>query len=357
MELRVDEVLDWLPPADDESLAFLDDVLPLAKPQTKPKRVRVNRMAAELLELRAAESHLEDEVARLRARRSCKASSKWHNLSIAQNALKRKALRENDELRAALTEQSAFRDYLERAFRRLPWSLHKQLQDTKWRDLTLDANADERIAAIHAIADRQYALLASEMIAAGLGRVVSEGIRSRTIQGAVATIAAAAHQTILDRRRLTATHGKRTTFHVDDDTTYIRDELVHPNGVIKVVSGMITKRYIHPTSGAVAIIWRSVLHDEAGPIEPGVFTNNEHGWVEYSPCSDGVTRYKAYLRATSPTPVDELDTLSNLVDMLRIDPAHRSTDVTIDGITETISKTFVSLFTQFEQEVHAKCAA
>ncbi|OQR84702.1 hypothetical protein ACHHYP_13041 [Achlya hypogyna] len=359
-DLDAIDVLDLLPPADD-TLDFLDPLV-----VRKPKRVRVNRLAEELEHLRAAQGPLEAQITELQARRR-QYDSKWGRLAQQQNALKLKAMRENEELHAALAEQAAFREYLERALRKRPLSM---LTDAKWRALTLGAEHDERVAAIHAIAKHQYEIMEAEMINTGLmeptgevldfrtcnvnGRLVCEGARYSMVQGDLATVANAALEILWSGRRCAEKlHGYRITsqkFPIDANTMHVRDVLGHPNGTTHIVSSMITKRFVR--RDAIVIVWRSVLEDEGLPHVSNAFVNDEHGWIEYSRRGPSELSYKAYLKASSPAALNELDKLSDLVQLMHFDDktaAGRGEDV--DALSVTIAETFAHLFIKFERDV------
>ncbi|KDO29160.1 hypothetical protein SPRG_05404 [Saprolegnia parasitica CBS 223.65] len=360
------DLLDLLPAADVGSLAFLDVA-------ASRKRRRVNRLAVDLVALRGQAAELGSCVAALRAQRGCpKEASPYGRLALQQKALKDKALTEQAELRALLAEQHAFRAFLEKALLKRPRSMILKVEDSKWRRYALGATAEARKSAIHAIADRQYELVESEMLAKGLFEpsedvfnvlstlsdcaMTSEAMRYTTLPVPIKRAATAAIELMRERHAMAssaqdddtyAPHGH--TSHemqcIDDHTTYVRSVYAPPGGLV-VTSSMITKTF--EQRGVVTVVWRSVLEDEGVPQIPASFVNDEHGWIQLSQDNADATRYTAYVRVSNPIPPQRagVDKLNDLLQLLYVGT---KTDLPRQAdMTATVQASFRAMMAQFE---------
>ncbi|OQR80646.1 hypothetical protein THRCLA_11960 [Thraustotheca clavata] len=272
----------------------------------KTKRVRVNTMLRELHALRDQEANLQIQLIMAQTFRTtnklqlAKQKSKWGRLAIQQYALKLKALRENHELHVLLAEQHAYRLHMESIILKRSRTAMMKLEPEKWRALTLGIHRDARIAAIHAIADRQFDLVESQMIVNGLvdpkedvfivrslndrDHLCSEGVRYTTLDMNLDSAVRSVMEVMKARNALVTTNestiprvqSHNLIFPIDDNTIYVQEQLTHPINQVQVLSNMITKRYAHVNQ--VTIIWRSVLNDEIGPDCSKGFINDECGW-------------------------------------------------------------------------------
>ncbi|EQC33577.1 hypothetical protein SDRG_08684 [Saprolegnia diclina VS20] len=360
------DLLDLLPAADVGSLAFLD----VAAPR---KRRRVNRLAVDLVALRGQAAELSSCVAALRAQRGCpKEASPYGRLALKQKALKDRALTEQAELRALLAEQHAFRAFLERALLKRPRSMMLKVEDSKWRRYALGATAEARVSAINAIADRQYELLESEMLAKGLFEpsedvfnvftslsdctMTSEAMRYTTLPVPMTRAAAVAIELMRERHAMASSaqdgdiyaphgHTSHDMHRIDDRTTYVRS-VYAPPGALVVTSSMITKTY--EQHGVVTIVWRSVLEDEGVPRIPASFVNDEHGWIQLRQDDAETTRYTAYVRVANPIAPQsaDVDKLDDLMQMLyvgtKVDSLRQA------DLTATVQASFRAMVAQFE---------
>ncbi|OQR84698.1 hypothetical protein ACHHYP_13040 [Achlya hypogyna] len=385
-----DEDLLAMLPAAGNSLAFLD----ASSSIPKRKRTRVNRLAQEVSTLREEALRLQDSVAlwqlqRLGCPRMMKEASRYGRLAIQQKALKDKALREQAELRALLDEHIAFRAFLEKALLKRPRSMMLKVGNSKWRNLSLGTTAEARIAAIHAIADRQHELMESEMLAKGLyepsadvfavetsaaaGRIASEARRATVLATSLANTVVAAVDLMRERHAMISANGDNFTYcssqvyEIDGDTTYIRSTFAPPNGPAPLTSSVITKKYDDEAAGGVAIVWRSILEDDGIPHTPGSFVNDEYGWYNqnlrvgqvqtnsrmyFERDNEKHTKYKAYVCATSPIapPNAQSDQLVELMRVLHVD-AMAPGGGALDDIVTTVRSSFQQMIAQFERQV------
>ncbi|OQR84697.1 hypothetical protein ACHHYP_13043 [Achlya hypogyna] len=391
-------ILDLLPPPTDDILGFLDDTPSSegsatldSSPTMRAKRRKRVQPKAVLDNLRDEHVRLKAELARLKEVAALKIQglspddAMWERVAMAQKALKLKAQRENDELRGWVAEQAEYREYLEKTLLKQPRGismLMDKLTDERWRSLALGPDGPARIAAIHAIADRQHDMVESEMVQKGLfspaedimvvrrapkiGSV--EGMRYTVLRANMAHIPDVAmevlrhRQVILEREAATSGAGPvvamvsvKQVHVVDPDTLYSREMLTHPNGKLKVTSSMIIKKYICKATGRVCIVWRSVLDDEGWPHATDSFVNDEYGWLHFEPKDNNHVNYKVYLCSSPPvTPassaLDHLNELVQMVDLSERDIAPPPTDG-MTNFVETVRSAFTRASSLFEREI------
>ncbi|OQS05886.1 hypothetical protein THRCLA_02029 [Thraustotheca clavata] len=387
----MDPLVDLLELLPEDSLCFLDDQEPISGEnlQRTKRRKRV-QMKAMLDSLRDERNQLENELAKLQHESAIKIQglsdddAMWERVAMNQKALKLKAQRENDELRAWITEQTIYRDYLEKTLLKRPrliTNIMDKLGDDRWKSLVLGTSGDERIAAIHAIADRQYENVETEMITKGLFQptcdvlnvrlaskvCTAEGVRYTVLKAKIDEVAQAAmevlrnRQSILKREAMNrgakaSLDAKKQVFHIDDDTFYSREVVTHPNGNMKVTTSMITKKYLDILTGNVCIIWRSVLSDEGLPHDPDSFVNDEYGWLHFAPKDADHVHYKVYLNSSTPIPptATAMDQLSDLVRMIDLSSAENNQLLGQNAFVDTVRNAFTRATTLFESELNAK---
>ncbi|RHY75831.1 hypothetical protein DYB34_007723 [Aphanomyces astaci] len=170
---------DFLPPVDDSIFAGILEGVDMSSsdspgpPAGKPTKRRLRSQTArmEILTLHETKAELEKavrDIARNRDDRTLGMSSserKWEQIARNQLELKLKALRENDQLRAAVAEQHQLTKELQAIVHKKP---RRMLDDDQWRVLKLSAHGEQRLAAIHLIADRQLDTVESELLTTGL---------------------------------------------------------------------------------------------------------------------------------------------------------------------------------------------
>ncbi|EQC33578.1 hypothetical protein SDRG_08685 [Saprolegnia diclina VS20] len=390
-------LLDLLPPPSDDILGFLDDApssessaaLEISPTGRAKRRKRVQTKTV-LDALRSEHAHLAAEldhlqrVSALKVQGLSDVDAKWERVAMNQKALKLKAMRDNDELRGYIAEQNEYRDYLERMLLKRPraiTAIMDKLVDERWRSLTLPAESDARVAAIHAIADRQYEMVETEMVTKGLfGPMLSdllevklathdprsctaEGVRYTVLQAAMAHVPDVAmgvlgrRQEILEREAAARDRHSAaidTTKHVqmlDADTMYTRELLTHPRGKVQVATSLVIKRFVEPSTGNVCVVWRSVLHDELLPPAVGSFVNDEYGWLYFEQKDEAHVHYKVFLSSSVPHVSSSVDHLSDLVQMIDLAEHAAPLRNTSDTLVDTVRNAFVRATTHFEHEI------
>ncbi|KDO29158.1 hypothetical protein SPRG_05402 [Saprolegnia parasitica CBS 223.65] len=343
------ELLDLLP-VDDGALAFLDDVAP---PKV-PKRVRKKTLARDVAALQDEEASLQVRLCRLQSRHSAKALSFWGRHAMGQHAQLLRARHTNAVLRALLSEQRVARAHLENALRTWPTML-----DAQRPFLALCADAAPRVRAMHAIADRQFDVVESEMIATGLldpdrdifriqllsdaHMLSSQGARYTTFPNMSLAAVDAAILEVLRHRSALVEGGSVTDARasVIDATTLYTLEVVS-NAAVHVTTRMLVKRYAF--DGRITYVWRSVLDDEAHPVDG--YVNDEHGWICIEANRSDVV-YRAYLKAASPRPApDGLAGIETLLRQLNVGKSDATASLDV-----LIQSAFTTLFRRLEASI------
>ncbi|KDO29161.1 hypothetical protein SPRG_05405 [Saprolegnia parasitica CBS 223.65] len=390
-------LLDLLPPPIDDILGFLDDA-PSSEssaaletsPTGRAKRRKRVQTKTVLDALRRQHAHLAVELDRLQRASALKVQglsdveAMWERVAMSQKALKLKAMRDNDELRGYIAEQNEYRNYLERMLLKRPraiTAIMDKLVDERWRSLTLPAESNSRVAAIHAIADRQYEMVETEMVTKGLfgpmptdllevklaphdpRLCTAEGVRYTVLQATMTHVPDVAmevlgrRQEILEReaaardRHSAAIDATKHVQMLDADTMYTRELLTHPRGKVQVATSLVIKRFIAPSTGNVCIVWRSVLHDELLPPAVGSFVNDEYGWLYFEPKDAEHVHYKVFLSSSVPHVSSSVDHLSDLVQMIDLAEHAAPLPSTSDTLVDTVRSAFVRATTHFEHEI------
>ncbi|ETV93927.1 hypothetical protein, variant 1 [Aphanomyces invadans] len=320
------------------------------------KKKRPNKVLIELMSLQHDQVELERQLFELERQRALRMEhstsdvAKWEQMARHQLALKIKAVRENEELRSMLVEQTAYQHQLESMVLKKPRFMMMKLQDDQWRVLQLSADGDKRLTAIHAIADRQLESIEGDMITSGLAdapdefesfRYATEGLQ-RTAEAMASSIM---HGTLFDasnaawhtlqfmqtRGRSTHVPSDTCTYTIDDDTLYIRSRYTLPSS--KLETNVILKRTV-AAGRVVHVVWRTVLGDDAMPFSADSFVSDQCGWMTivrgHAPHT---VVCKAYYKAVLANSTDDsIHTLSQMmreihlrdapVDMTSVDVMH-----------------------------------
>ncbi|OQS05888.1 hypothetical protein THRCLA_02030 [Thraustotheca clavata] len=368
-------LLELLPNTDDD-LSFLDEC-------PKRKRHRTNHQLEEIRSLRDQVSELEQYIAFLHCQnhRPLKEQSKYGRLAIQQKALVVKAMHERNQLLGMIKEQQLIKEAIEKMIFKRPRNMILKMEDTKWKALALGANMQTRRSALLSIVDRQYEMIESQMLSNGLFEPNCDVFDVKTIIHNTRLISEAARFTFLNKsidevvplsirimheRQAMATYSNLTykpkahcanqILQIDACTTYIRSEFIHPNGLFKVASGIVSKVY-REKNGDTSFLWRSVLEDEGIPYVSDSFINDEFGWIHFEKVDENFVRYKAYVQISSPIPpsTTNIDELSQLVQLLHIDstealPAKRP----LGSLLATVRDSFQQMLSQFEHQLLQK---
>ncbi|KAF0709400.1 hypothetical protein As57867_005923, partial [Aphanomyces stellatus] len=156
---------------------------PLVPSATATTQSGGTRQQRQLRALRQQVALMKDQLIEARRNAGNPADmSAWERAARDQLYAKTKTLQENEELRAAVHDQATMIDNMTRLLRKKP-RLTMDIHSEAWRTYKLAAQASLRVAAIHAIADRQYSLQQTEFIKAGLYNRTDDVLRSDPMQG------------------------------------------------------------------------------------------------------------------------------------------------------------------------------
>ncbi|KAF0717015.1 Aste57867_2543 [Aphanomyces stellatus] len=283
-----------------------------------PTRNRSNKILVDLATLHNESVDLQTRLDDLKRERESKAShtnhgrGKWAQVARNQLAMKLRAVRENDELKAMLKEQAAWKQHLEHLIVKKPRAMMTRVDDEQWRVLHLSADDTSRHVAIHAIADRQVDLIESEMLSTGLldpsadvetyrsdvtaTYLDAEAMRFTTLEGTSASaVADTVWHTLQSLGRRAQTTFLRYDFHIepiDANTMYMRQWVGSADDSgFRLEVGLIMKRHVvHDTT---CIAWRSVRADARFPFADDSTVGDLHGWLQVEPLATGVS-FKAY---------------------------------------------------------------
>ncbi|KAF0748842.1 hypothetical protein AaE_007228 [Aphanomyces astaci] len=203
-------------------------------------------------ELKALKAQVEELKAQLAAECSKSSSrlaalseaSPWEQAARDELVERNRAHAENKQLKDALGDQSTFVDQMQKLFKKKPRLMAEDPSSLEeWQAYKLAAQHSLRVAAIHAIADRQYFYTKYKV----------------------------------------PKHRNASIETLDRHTVY--QKLAETVGGVTLHSNSI-RRYYSSTKRDV-IVWRTVLEDALVPHMSRGSVNNEWGWMEVAPTKDG----------------------------------------------------------------------
>ncbi|CAK4617168.1 hypothetical protein LEN26_014459 [Aphanomyces euteiches] len=243
---------------------------------------------------------LELDVARRRqATTSPKSMSKWERAARQAIAEKNMSLAENERLRAAVVEQETFLEHMQAMMTKKP-RLHmlSEADTADWQSFKLAAQESLRLAAIHAIADRQVRRKEQEFIHARvfdgtddvfMARTIPvfheqfrmELVESATLHAPWDVVSDAVWQVFIQGSPLPPTATETIEF-IDANTIYAQfsDLTCRP----AAYSNVIRKRYAQHM-GTLAV-WKTVQHDARMPQLSSGAVDDESGWIEVTSVDD-----------------------------------------------------------------------
>ncbi|CAK4081818.1 unnamed protein product [Aphanomyces euteiches] len=199
--------------------------------------------------------------------------SLWERAARDQLYAKSKALCENEQLRAHVEENATFIEEMTRALQKRPrLSLNSHSED--WKAYKLAAQASLRTAAIHAIADRQYALLDTVFIKSGLFENSEEVIREELMNQTSGSVLfeRVYHVPLAAPFRLI---GAEESLEIIDPYTVYR-AYRNVDKTAAAYANMIYKYYVE--ADREVCVWRSVLKDELMPHMTQGTVHDQWGW-------------------------------------------------------------------------------
>ncbi|KAG9407462.1 hypothetical protein AC1031_002183 [Aphanomyces cochlioides] len=221
--------------------------------------------------------------------------SYWEKAARVQLFQKQKAIQENEQLREATKENSAFIAKMKTFLLKKP-RLDAESKVDEWQQYKLAATACLRAAGIHAIADRQYDRLDSALINAGLkglkenyssvrptiknaGKTLFvEIIRRIKLDAPRSAIANAAWAVFIDPQKQIPVpiDAQRSIEMLDSSTMYEMFQERTTDGVV-CHSNFIRK--VYDEEGRHVILSRTVLHDALAPQMIHGDVEDESVWI------------------------------------------------------------------------------
>ncbi|KAF0715810.1 Aste57867_3179 [Aphanomyces stellatus] len=341
--------------------------------ESQRRRKRVNTRQVEMLSLHEDKAELERQLVELERRREGRLQTlsasvlKWEQIARTQLQLKLKAIRENESLRATIAEQITLQRELEEIVLKKPRLMMVKMEDNEWRVLKLSAVGEKRLNAIHAITDRQFETMDSEMLLLGLvdttddlfivrhgtspnGGIYAEGMRCMLLNGSLAFIFDAAWKTLLHTHvqpKASTVLGAFRMYTIDDDTTYVRSAFRNPHGTVKAEMSIILKKQV-VDDRVVRIVFRSILDDEGHPFDPNSYVSDQYGWMHLEEAGTKAVRVKMYVRSNMihPKVEGDADELVKLVAALHLDD--KSKTPSWANPTEFMMQVFEAAFRSFD---------
>ncbi|KAH9138519.1 hypothetical protein AeRB84_017184 [Aphanomyces euteiches] len=107
----------------------------------------------------------------------------WKHIAWVELQAKRRALDVNDQLKGNIQDNKSFIHEMQTFFHKRPrLTIESDIQSEEWKEYKLAAKASLRVAAIHAIADRQYGRMDTAFINASLAGVSHNVFSLKTLR-------------------------------------------------------------------------------------------------------------------------------------------------------------------------------
>ncbi|KAF0684277.1 Aste57867_23741 [Aphanomyces stellatus] len=244
-----------------------------------------NRQRAEMKRLRRDVEQLSETLTSMHHAKATRVvPSGWEQVARDEIASKNSAIHEHRQLRAQVDQNATFLDEMMHVLRKKPrLGTSSDMDSEAWREFKLAAQASLRVAAIHAIADREYGRMQSALVRAGLLGRVDDVIRTTpriqpdntivveyathlTLPAPCHVVAAAIWRVFRgDYRSPSLPAGAEETWErIDDDTACSAFVQVDEHGHA-AHSNFVAKHYVDPSAAREVVVWRSVLDDELVP--------------------------------------------------------------------------------------------
>ncbi|ETW05253.1 hypothetical protein, variant [Aphanomyces invadans] len=222
--------------------------------------------------------------------------SVWKQAADQERLACKRAIAENTQLQHAIREQATFIDRMQKVIVKKPRIAAIATEAEAWKSCKLVAHRPLRIAAIHAIADRQLSRMQSALIQAGVFNELNDKFFARAqpvndnqlvmtfvshvrIPAPYRTVAASCWQALAEAQDPSLPDGASEECEmVDPNTVYRRFTQVVDS--IPAHSNVIRKYY--PDGHQDVIVWRNVLEDALAPHLSLGAIDNEWGWY----CAD-----------------------------------------------------------------------
>ncbi|KDO35130.1 hypothetical protein SPRG_01197 [Saprolegnia parasitica CBS 223.65] len=286
------------------------------------KRYRTKRRQ-EVDELRRAAKELEERLLRLQHAKSVKDAlhppTKWQSLAVKERRLEQTAQAENLQLRELVQDHmitaQILSNVLEKTRQQAQNISFLHSAEDKWKQLVLVADPALRVRGIHAIVDREFSLLESAFVEAGLIDVASGSEIQRHISKYSHAGSLEFHTIVYSRANLpfasvldsiwSVILGTVNTVPclnrysdevttVDANTMYVRGRLDHPLGNFQRC--VVVKRFFAPGAGGTMcyMVCRSIDDDELAPYRAEPPYSKEVSWLAIEPMVDGSVHMKFF---------------------------------------------------------------
>ncbi|KAF0688797.1 Aste57867_19618 [Aphanomyces stellatus] len=258
------------------------------------------RQKEEMKALRAQVDHLKATLTRLNpslAPTTAQKRSVWEKAAKEERRECKRALEENDHLRDAVHQQMTFVQHMQRLLvKKRPKLTTKEEHTAEWESYKLAAQQSLRVAAIHAIADRQVRRMQSALIRAGLFHTTDEiyhatprvqpdrtilidFVNHVTCPAPFDVVGAACWQVLSNTHDPSLPVDATQTVETIDPWTVYQHFSQTFRGLV-TFSNSIRKCYVE--THRYVIVWRTVLEDARHPHMGRGAIDNEWGWMMVS---------------------------------------------------------------------------
>ncbi|CAK4670301.1 hypothetical protein LEN26_001464 [Aphanomyces euteiches] len=251
----------------------------MSLPQRQVNQSR-ERQKREIKRLRHEVDALSADIASRHQARTTRVMSEWEQVARDELQAANDARREQQELLGQVQDNATFIDDMVQVLRKKPRLIATDVQSDAWRQCKLAAQASLRVAAIHAIADREYSRMQSAFVRAGILDRWEDLVRTTPIVQPVSQKLLLEYATVLtlpapfnwvgpavwkvfrgDYDKALRANAQEIWERLDEHTAYSAFQAVE--GDASAHSNFVAKHYAEPTREVV--VWRSVLQDELMP--------------------------------------------------------------------------------------------
>ncbi|CAK4502253.1 unnamed protein product [Aphanomyces euteiches] len=288
--------------------------------------------------------------------------TKWEKAAKSECVEKNRSIQENEQLKEAVHQQATLIQQMEKLCNK---KMRLTAEDAEaWQNYRLAAHESLRVAAIHAIADRQYRRMQNAFIKAGVFGSTEDIFRARiaeqspncfvfelvnhvTLPAPFRLVSAAAWTVFGGSSSYVPTQGTIEYMDfVDQHTVYCRVMHRQPDGST-LHANNIRKRYVE--IDREVIVSRSVLEDALVPHMSKGAVENKCTWFEVEPSPTHPTTHCGLtfmlqvaidpIEATHMTQMDELTMLESLTQHASLVQAHHKP---VAGMFQIVTKPFES---------------
>ncbi|CAK4514895.1 unnamed protein product [Aphanomyces euteiches] len=227
--------------------------------------------------------------------------SAWKRMAKVERMEKGKAIKENEELREAVAGHATFIESMQKVFEKKPRLEYQfDIYSVEWKAYKLAAEKSLRVAAIHAMADRQYDRMDSAFIRAGLidqtqdlfraqflpqpnGTTVYELVNCVSVAAPFRLLGASIWQAFSSLKSTSCPRDFIETLEIIDPfTVYSRKQMLAKGDAKVAWQSNIIRKYF-PENDRCVFVARTVLEDELSPPKPTDVVEDKWIWMEVVP--------------------------------------------------------------------------